>query len=56
MGDYDVEIPETVPEGYYKVRVSPFEDPDTHDCSEEFFIVSDYDMGHGVSYALSYEF
>ena len=42
-GDYDVRIPRSIPEGYYKIRISPFDDVSTYDCSGEFIVSSGRD-------------
>ncbi|CBN79389.1 EsV-1-163 [Ectocarpus siliculosus] len=39
MGDYDVEIPDTVVDGMYSIRVGRFEDDALYGCSGEFEIV-----------------
>ena len=51
VGDYNIEIP-MVPQGLYKIMVSPFDDDSTYDCSGEFLIVSDieYDMSYSYSW------
>ena len=52
VGDYNVEIP-MVPQGFYKIMVSPFDDDSMYGCSGEFLIVSDveYDMSYSYSYS-----
>lgn len=54
-GDYDIQIPKDTPEGYYKIRVSPFDDISTSGCSGEFVVVPATDEEDDMSFSFSYD-
>jgi len=54
-GDYNIVIPMDIPQGLYKIRVSPFEVPDVYGCSGEFLIVSDVEYVDDMSYEFSFD-